>query len=113
MNNEYFELAVQVSILILSIAVGFGGIVPIVNGLKGIMGITGRPVQVLAAIVAFALASLGALAQGLLVPESFTAAQFAVTMGMMLTLSQSEYGRWLRKQEQHRNGEAHDDHDGD
>ena len=99
MDTELFNLVVQVTVLISGIVVGFGGIVPIVNGLKKALGISGRPVQVLAAVVAFALAGLGALAQGLLVPESFTPELFTMTMLTMLTLSQAEYGRWLRKQD--------------
>ena len=98
MSTENFNLLVQVAVLVLSIVVGFGGIVPIVNGLKGLLSINGRLVQVLAVVVAFVLALLTGLAQGLLAPESFTAAQFMVTTALMLTLSQTEYGRWLRQQ---------------
>lgn len=100
MSTEQFELLAQMATVLFSILMGFGGIVPIVNGIKSALGISGRPVQVLAAVVAFIIAVIMGLAQGQLAPESFTAGQFAVTMGLMLTLSQAEYGRWLRQQEQ-------------
>lgn len=99
MNTDNYAVLVQMATLILSIMVGFGGIVPIVNKLKAqdVLGISGRRVQILAAVVAFLLALLMGIAQGLLVPESFTVEQFTVTIGIVLTLSQTEYQRWARK----------------
>jgi len=91
-----YEFVVKLASGILTLLAGFGGFVPVMNWLKKMLNLSGRRAQLGAVALAVVFAILTGIAQGKLVPESFTAEQFVTTVGIVLAISQAEYARYLR-----------------
>lgn len=91
---------VQVANMILSVIVAFGGIVPVVGWLKKLLNPSPRYSQLLTVSVCVVYTVLSMIVQGTLAPETVTLANAGIVFTALLTGSQAEYQRILRREDQ-------------
>lgn len=97
MNQDWYNLLVQVAAIIISL-IGGVSTVPVINWVKGQLNLDGRWAQVLTAAVATIIAILTMVVQGALAPGTVTAENLSVVFTAVLVASQAEYAR-IRRQE--------------
>lgn len=87
-----WTLIVQIAGIVLSL-IGGAASVPVVNWLKGALGLAGRGAQILTAVVAVLIAILALIVSGAIAPEPLTADYVIGLFTAVLVASQAEYQR--------------------
>lgn len=95
-----WEPILQVATIVVALIVGAGGTVPLVNWLKSVLNLSGRSAQLLAVGVSILFATATAIVQGFINPDMLTPENYATIILAVVTASQVEYNRIIRKSQQ-------------